>query len=309
MNVKLLERSRGTAVSLAATLLTYVAVMAGAQLVSRAEEDSWAAAWELFPGMSSDEVLTVPLPSELPRIDSRYGRTSLQFERNDGQVDSEVKFLARGPGYHLFLTQSEAVMVLSPARTSEGAERLGLRQSSAALRLARTSPKAPEDWRSPKPDGDATVPQESPSPVHVLRMRFVGGNSSSSVRGEAELWGKVNYFTGNDPSLWRTNISTFAEVRCQEVYPGIDLAYYGTDGQLEYDFVVAPGVDPNVIALEFEGADEMKMDGCGDLIVRSSGQKCAGASRWPISSLMACGKRLPGFTASAQASRNGRVAR
>jgi hypothetical protein len=104
-------------------------------------------------------------------------------------------------------------------------------------------------------------------------MRFVGGHSSPLVRGEAELRGKVNYLMGNDPSLWRTNISTFAKVRCEEVYPGIDLVYYGTDGQLEYDFVLAPGADPNVIALEFDGADEVTLDGRGDLIVRVSGRE------------------------------------
>jgi hypothetical protein len=175
MNMKLLERSRCAAVSLAATLLTCAAVTADAQLVSRAEEDSWAAAWELFPGMSSDEVLTVPLPSEPPRIDSRYGRTSLHFERNDGQVDSEVKFLARGRGYHLFLTQTEAVMVLFAARASADAEHLELRQSSDTLRMPRTAPKAPEDWRSPKPGGDATVAQESTARVHVLRCGLSEG--------------------------------------------------------------------------------------------------------------------------------------
>src|SRR2546422_8446896 len=104
MIVKLLERSRWAGISLAINLLAFAAVTTGAQPVSRAEEDSWAAAWQLSPAMPPDEVLTVALSTEPKRMDSRYGRTSLHFERNAGQVNSEVKYLARGPGYHLFLT-------------------------------------------------------------------------------------------------------------------------------------------------------------------------------------------------------------
>ncbi|HXW16502.1 MAG TPA: SBBP repeat-containing protein, partial [Terriglobia bacterium] len=65
--------------------------------------------------------------------------------------------------------------------------------------------------------------------------------------------GKANYFIGNDPSKWRTNVPTYAKVRYESVYPGVDLVYYGTrKGELEYDFVVAPGADPSAIALVVE---------------------------------------------------------
>ncbi len=108
---------------------------------------------------------------------------------------------------------------------------------------------------------------------HVLRMCMIGANPFASVTGEDELPGKFNYFIGNDPSLWRTNISTFAKVRYREIYPGIDLVYYGNEGQLEYDFVVAPGADPNRIALAVEGAENVRVDEVGDLVLAVGGRE------------------------------------
>jgi hypothetical protein len=83
----------------------------------------------------------------------------------------------------------------------------------------------------------------------VVRMRLMGANAHAEVVGLQELPGKANYFIGRDPQKWRTNVATFAKVKYKNVYPGVDLVYYGNRAQLEYDFVVAPGADPNVIAL------------------------------------------------------------
>ena len=85
----------------------------------------------------------------------------------------------------------------------------------------------------------------------VIRLRLVGAKPDAEVTGREELPGKVNYFIGNDPKKWRTNVPTYAKVRYQDVYPGVDLEYYGNQGgQLEYDFIVAPGADPGAITLD-----------------------------------------------------------
>jgi hypothetical protein len=82
-------------------------------------------------------------------------------------------------------------------------------------------------------------------------MKLVGANTSATVTGAEELAGKSNYFIGNDPKKWRTNVPNYAQVRYAGVYPGVDLVYYGNQGgQLEYDFVVAPGADPSAIVLD-----------------------------------------------------------
>ncbi len=98
----------------------------------------------------------------------------------------------------------------------------------------------------------------------VIRMRLDGANSSAHISGAEPLPGKSSYFIGNDPSKWRRDIPQFARVEYQAVYPGVDLVYYGNQGQLEYDFRVAPGADPNQITLSFEGASAHIISLSGD---------------------------------------------
>jgi hypothetical protein len=241
---------------------------------------------------TAEDVLTVALPGPTPRVESSFNRQRLVFEPNVGQTDAEVEFLARGPGYQLFLTATEAVMVLNSrtARDSRpgvpppgfgvrsrdcgtalwdggtpGEDRVTIAdsnapQSGAGAPHSKTLPRGSDTSVPAVPSADSRSPR-------VLRMRLVGAIDSPSVDGNAELRSKVNYFLGNDPSRWRTNISTFAKVQYRDVYPGTDLAYYGNqEGRLEYDFVLAPGADPDLITLEFDGADRIELDASGDLV-------------------------------------------
>jgi len=102
----------------------------------------------------------------------------------------------------------------------------------------------------------------------TLRMRLRGARPSPEVIGIGKLPGTVNYFIGNDSRQWRTNIPTFAKVKYREVYAGVDLVFYGKGRQLEYDFIVAPGADPEPIRLDFEGASSVRVDDAGDLRFR-----------------------------------------
>src|SRR6266852_7749052 len=93
-----------------------------------------------------------------------------------------------------------------------------------------------------------------------LRMQLVGANSTTQVVGLEEQPGKSNYLIGNDPSQWHTNIANYGRVEFQKVYPVIDVGYYGNQRQLEYDFIVAPGANPNDIQLSFQGAENLSLD-------------------------------------------------
>ncbi|HEX8852474.1 MAG TPA: SBBP repeat-containing protein, partial [Pyrinomonadaceae bacterium] len=158
-----------------------------------------------------------------------YGRMELSFEANHGQADASVDFLARGVGYTLFLKSQEAVFVMSRRDAAEDAR-----------------------------------PQ---SPAKALRMKLAGADARAGVEGADELAGKVNYFMGDDPARWRVDIPTYRRVRYSEVYPGVDVVYYGNQRQLEYDFVVAPGADARAVSVEFEGADKVEVDASGDLLL------------------------------------------
>jgi len=113
-------------------------------------------------------------------------------------------------------------------------------------------------------------PDEKHDAGAVLWMRLLGAKKHLPVHGRDELAGKTNYFIGRDPSKWHTNVPTYGKVEYRDVYPGVDLVYYGNQGQLEYDFVLTPGADPNSIAIQFDGA-AAEIDSTGDLAVRTGG--------------------------------------
>ncbi|HVO79688.1 MAG TPA: SBBP repeat-containing protein [Terriglobales bacterium] len=165
------------------------------------------------------------------RVRAAFSHLPLIFESNQGQSDRRVKFLARGSGYGLFLTGHEAVLSLQAGR--------------------------PQDNR---PSAGSTV----------VRMALAGANSKAAVTGAELLPGKSNYFIGNNPAKWHRNIPQFARVRYREVYPGIDLVYYGSQGRLEYDFEVAPNADPGQIALRFQGPERLTLQPDGDLLLATS---------------------------------------
>src|SRR6185369_7336855 len=177
-----------------------------------------AATWSRSP--SAGRLAAQPDAATKARLNEAYGQLPLSFEANLGQTDPQVNFISRGSGHTLFLTSREAVL---------------------ALRAASASPTTGDERN--KPESAAAT---------VLRMKFVGSEAKASVAGQEELPGKVNSFIGNDPKQWRTGISTYAKVAYRNLYPGVDLVYYGNQRQLEYDFVVQPGADPDIIALSFE---------------------------------------------------------
>ena len=92
-------------------------------------------------------------------------------------------------------------------------------------------------------------------------MRLIDANADTKADAGSSLPGTVNYITGNDPSQWRTSVATYAKVRYEAIYPGIDLVYYGTQREIEYDFIVAPGASPSRIALGFDGVDALAAQG------------------------------------------------
>ncbi len=158
------------------------------------------------------------------QILAAYADLPLSFEPNQGQSDAQVKFVSRGRGYILFLTSTEAVLVL-----------------------------------------------HKPAARAVVRMKLVAANPTSQVTGLELLPGKSNFFIGNDPKAWRTDIPHYARVEYEDIYPGVDLLYYGHQGKLEYDFEVAPGADPSAIQLAFEGVEELTLDDEGNLILSTDG--------------------------------------
>jgi Beta-propeller repeat len=171
-------------------------------------------------------------PADSTMIVEGYGKLPLVFEANQGQSDPQVKFLSRGAGYRLFLTADAAVLSLQPSVPSARRDETGRPQSARA----------------------------------ILRMKLVNTNPKIEVSGQDELPGKSNYFIGNDPKKWQTNVQQFSKVRYEDIYPGVDLVYYGHQRELEYDFVLQPGASPEAIGLGVEGAKRLRLEH-GDLVL------------------------------------------
>ena len=102
---------------------------------------------------------------------------------------------------------------------------------------------------------------------HAVAMQLKGARADAALTESGALPGRMNYLIGADPSRWRTDVPTYSSVGYRNVYPGIDIAYDGAHGQVEYDFTIAPGADPAQVALTFSGVTAIATNRAGDLVL------------------------------------------
>jgi hypothetical protein len=190
-------------------------------------------------------------PAVRGRVQANFAALPLAFEENKGQTDAQVEYMARGNGYTLFLTASDAVFSLSSASAAN-------RTSSIRRGTQLQAKNLPKQSNTQK---DSTA---------VVRMQVAGGNALAKVSASGQLPGKSNYFIGNDPSKWQEDVAHYARVSYQDVYPGINLAFHGAQRQVEFDFVIAAGANPAPIGFHFTGAQRIKTDVSGNLVVSSA---------------------------------------
>jgi hypothetical protein len=178
-----------------------------------------------------------------PEVMKAYGQLPLSFEANEGQSAADVKYLSRGEGYLLSLRGQEADLTFH--------------QAPAARRAAINRLKPYRIHRVPA----------APEKFSTLRMLLDGSNPGAEIAGLDRTATKINYFIGNDPKKWHTDVPAYSKVKYAGIYPGVDLMFYGNRRELEYDFVVAPGADPKSIALNVEGARKVYLNANGNLIL------------------------------------------
>ncbi len=187
-----------------------------------------------------------PEPAHQALAVEAYGNLPRSFEANRGQTQSEIKFLSRGPGYGISLSSTEATFHLT--------------------KLSRKRPVS-----KAFPSAETLAAQEPTTQTSDVTMTMPHSNRVPRVEGLGELPGSSNYLIGTDPEGWQINVPNYAKVKYTDVYPGIDLIYYGNQRQLEYDFVVAPGATPKSIRLAFRGVQKTHIDVHGDLVLRVAG--------------------------------------
>ncbi|MGO8796140.1 MAG: SBBP repeat-containing protein [Candidatus Sulfotelmatobacter sp.] len=201
-----------------------------------------ASALLLMAGSAADPHANAvpPQPQKLPN----YAKLPLSFEPNQGQTDNAVRYISRGTGYTLFLTPTEAVFSLQQGKS-------GTKIPSAYSTIGKTG----------------QAPSERPQDT-VLRVRLVNPSNTAAITALDQLPGQSNYFRGNDPTRWVKHVPTYARLQYSGIFPGVDLVYYGNQGQLEYDFVVSPEADSRSIRMNFTGARALRIDRpTGDLVM------------------------------------------
>lgn len=207
-------------------------------------------AWMVFSSVavvswaqhSSAQVTPQDAVAQSAQAYRKYTALPLIFEANQGQTNSQVKFLARANGYTAFLSAGEIVLSLRPNQP------VPIQQTSTV-----------------------GTPNQTQQPLAAVQFKLVGAAQNPAVIGEDLQIGTVNYFIGRDPAKWQTNVPTYAQVRYKNVYPGIDLLYHGNHRQLECDFAISPGADPGQIQFEITGASQIALDTQGNLVLQTIG--------------------------------------
>lgn len=205
----------------------------------------WAVAAALLMAVSGSWLARASQPATLPAATPpAFSSLPIWFEANNGQTDPQVQFLARGHGHQFLLSPAEAVVI-----------------------LLKSTPVS--EFRR----GQARALTRTPAEIRLICFRLVGADAQARMTGLDLLPGKVNYFLGANPAEWRSAISMFQKVRVRQAYPGVDVIYYASGQQLEYDFYLEPGANPDSIRLRVDGADRVEIDSAGNLIVEAGGER------------------------------------
>jgi PKD repeat protein len=191
-----------------------------------------------------------------PVVTSTFGRLPLVFVPNQGQTEATASFEANGVGGTLTFGPQEIVLTLPTASNGQN---------------------------------DDTVNNSG----QTLRLSFIDANPTLAVEGGKSLPGMANYYLGGDSAQWYTNLPTYADINYRHLYPGIDLGYEGTDGQLKSTFIVAPGADPTRIRWQYLGAEAVTLDSAtGNLRIELAGQAQV-VEQAPVAWQQISGRRVP----------------
>jgi len=221
----------------------------------------------------SPQGIDTPNSATMSTLQRAYGKLPLSFELNQGQTDGQVKALARGAGYTLFLTNAGATLTLVKRQAPTARKGLSPHVAQSHARV----------HGQPLPLGrlgDLIAQREGDKVTEsAVRLTFAGANRRPQIVGLDKLPGVSNYFIGNDRHKWRTNVAHYAKIEYKNVYPGVNLIYYGNQGKLEYDWVVEPGANPNAVRLAIQqwgrGANGSKSSGArldrrGNLLIHTA---------------------------------------
>ena len=196
-------------------------------------------------GLSEDSIAKV----EKKPIIYNFGNLPLYFIKNAGQIDNKVKFYEKAAGHSMFFTEDGIYITMTKYTGEEKSAKMALKRFIDELKAKNAKSE-------------------------VIKLRPLNARKGVEIVAEEEQSGRVNYFIGNDPKKWKTDIPTYKKVRYKGLYDGVDIVFYGNNNQLEYDIIARPGADISKIAFEYEGIKDLQISEEGDLVaLLPSGEK------------------------------------
>jgi PKD repeat protein len=219
--------------------------------------------------------------------DINYGKIPLYFIPNKGQVSSEARFYAKTHNYTLWMTGKELVF---DRLWKVSNEKVITNPESGTREDYKQSTRVEAHRSDINGKMDETSKEHGKFVRDVSRLQFIGANEKTEIIAGEHTGNKVNFFIGNDQSKWSDNIETSKSVVYKDIYNGIDLAIYGTESQIEYDWIVRPGASPASIVFRYENVESTEIDSKGDLVVHTiSGDL---VHKKPLSYQVIDGKRI-----------------
>lgn len=245
---------------LVARILSYTGVCAvGSSLLwAVSSPEARAFSLESVPSAAAIREAQSPLLSAVARVGSNVAdvpaasarrvskaRLPLAFEPAGEGAPEGAGFIAQGQGYTLFVGPEGALLAL-PAAAGD-----------------------PGDPGSTPAIGKLNRRRSAPSALELVGVRLEGASKAAVAEAQAPLPGRIHRLKGNDPRHWNIGIQPHARVVYRDVYPGIDVAYYGNNRELEYDLWIAPGVSPAAARLRFDGVRRIELADDGGLALET----------------------------------------
>ena len=205
------------------------------------------------PKVQTASAQTSSIPSSAAfKIDRDFGKMPLYFIPNQGQMDARVAYYLQGRDKTIYFTSEGLTYVLSER---SGGEEIAEKTASVKERLLINP--AERELRSRRDQRRFAV-----------KLDFVGANADVRPSGEEKTGAVISYFKGK-PEEWKAGLPTYSRIVYKNLWPGIDVAYYGTVDKMKYEFIVHPGSDPSLIRLAYRGASAVEVNGEGRLEVRT----------------------------------------
>ena len=212
-------------------------------------------------------------------IQRAYGKLPMYFVRNDGQMNKEVRFYERGSGHTTFFTMEGVSLSLTDwQKEALGRQKEATEENVTGIRkTAKIDSWASEDQKVKNKYLQMSF-TEYPEPLRnqqainhntqIIKLIPLNPNNDREIIAEGLQNGTANYFIGNNPKRWKSNIPTYNAIVYKKVYDGIDMKFYGTNSHLKYDIIVKPGADLSKVRLSYEGITDLNVTNDGDMEVR-----------------------------------------